>query len=150
MAIYAQVKDGVVVNTLQMESTDVQDPSFTWADITSVNPPPSIGWLYDGTTWTNPVPVPPPATLSQTYTPSDYGQLLIKTFTDNNNNHKALTNAQDYALAQELGPLYLLLQTGSLEAALAGLVNINVDGVMITNADIAQFTGAIQAYLGGQ
>jgi hypothetical protein len=90
--------------------------------------------------------VPPALPLCQQYTQQQYGQLLINNFTSGNV-QRGMTPDQIFIMAQSLGPYFLLLQTGSLTTFLAKLGTIPVDGVVITNAVIAQFQGYVQAYL---
>jgi hypothetical protein len=57
---YALIQNGVVVNTVLASSTDSQDPSYTWVDITnySINQGyiPGIGWTTtDNVNFTQPV-----------------------------------------------------------------------------------------------
>lgn len=52
---------GEIVNTIIAEPEDVKDENYNWVDITDVDPQPSIGWTYDGTTFSAPVsPDPAP------------------------------------------------------------------------------------------
>ena len=145
--LYAKISSGIVVNTQMCESTDVFDPSFTWIDISSVTPQPGIGWTYNGTTFTAPTP---PATLplNQQYDAATYGQMLIDQFTASNS-QRGMTSTQLFQLASNLGPFYILLQCGSLQAFLDNLSSVPVDGVMITTAIITQFQEACEAYLAG-
>jgi hypothetical protein len=50
---YAQIQNGVVVNTVMMESTDYFDPTYTWVPISGLycqdGSPIQIGCTYDGT-----------------------------------------------------------------------------------------------------
>jgi hypothetical protein len=94
------------------------------------------------------VPSPPSIPLDEQYTPSQYGQYLITQFTSLNA-QRGLTSSQLFTLAQNLGPYYILLQTGALQSFLDNLGNIPIDGVLITTAIVTQFQTAVQAYLNG-
>lgn len=59
MITYAMIKDGTVVNVVLANVDDPLDPDYTWVDITSMTPQPSINYTYDGTTFTPPAPVLP-------------------------------------------------------------------------------------------
>ena len=151
MQLMALILNGVVVNTVSWDgvSSWTPDPSYTVVNVTS-QPQVAIGWSYDGTNFTAPIapPSPPPLPLNQQYTASEYGQYLIDQFTAVNT-QRNLTSAALFGLALNLGPFYILLQCGSLQAFLDSLSNIPVDGTVITTAIVTQFQTAIQAYLAG-
>lgn len=151
MELMALILSGVVINIVSWDGVSpwTPDPSYTVVDITS-QPQVAIGWSYDGTNFTAPIlpPPPPPLPLNQQYTASEYGQYLIDQFTEFNT-QRSLTSASLFALALNLGPFYILLQCGSLQAFLDNLSNIPVDGTVITTDIITQFQTAIQAYLAG-
>jgi hypothetical protein len=58
--IYALIQSNSVVNIVIASSTDIQDPNYTWIDITSISPQPGINWTYNGTAFTAPTPLPGP------------------------------------------------------------------------------------------
>jgi len=151
--IYAQILSGSVQNLIVLTDTSLI-PSFSagfdyFIEIDTLIPMPGIGWSYDGTNFTGPTPpTVTPAPLNQQYTPEEYGQLLINQFTAANK-ERDLTSTQVFALAQNLGPYYILLQCGSLQAFLDNLSNIPVDGLVITSAIITEFNNAVSAYLAG-
>jgi hypothetical protein len=90
----------------------------------------------------------PTLPLNQQYSTADYGQMLINQFTASNT-QRDLTSDQLFSLASSLGPFYILLQCGSLQAFLDNLSSVPVDGTVITTAIITQFQAAINAYLAG-
>ena len=143
---YALIQDGMVVNTVLASPADPKSSNYVWVDVTTTTPQPAIGWSYNGTSFTSPTPAAVP--LNQQYPASAYGQLLINQFTASNT-QRDLTSAQLFALASSLGPFYILLQCGSLQAFLDNLSSVPVDGVVITAAIISQFQAAIGAYLAG-
>jgi hypothetical protein len=150
--IYAQIKNGIVVNNIVLNDTSLlslfgQGFDCNPIEIDNLNPVPQIGWTYNGTNFLPPViPTPPAIPLNQQYTPTQYGQLLISEFTASNT-QRGLTAAQIFSVAQNLTAFYILLQTGSLQTFLDEIDNIPVDGVVITTAIVAQFQAAIEAYL---
>lgn len=154
MASYAKIDmtnpgsgTGTVVNIQEAVPSDAFDPAFTWVDLTSVSPAPQIGWIYSGSAFIAPTPPAAPP-LNQQYTPEAFGALLIEQFSDMNSN-RGLSSDQKFTLAGMLDAYYILLQTGSLQAALDELGKITVDGVMITAAIITQFQTSLSAYLAG-
>lgn len=158
MSVYAQIKGGVVVNTIVLNDTSLTSQFSAGFDaliqIDNLNPMPGISWRYGGSNYSGPnfsapvLPAPPTIPLNQQYAPSDYGQMLIDQFTALNQ-ERGLTSTQLFTLAANLGPFYILLQCGSLQAFLDNLSSVPVDGVMITTAIITQFQTAVQAYLNG-
>jgi len=54
MATYLEVIDGVAVGGLYDDSCEGFIVPDSWVDITSEDPQPSIGWEYDGSTWSDP------------------------------------------------------------------------------------------------
>ena len=61
--IYAQIKDGVVKNTIVADAEFVKEVASQWdfiIDITTLDPQPAIGWLYDGQDFSPPEVEPPP------------------------------------------------------------------------------------------
>jgi hypothetical protein len=62
MVIYAQIKQGTIWNVISLESGTDTGPYLVGydylIDITSMSPQPSVGWLYDGTSFS---PPPPPS-----------------------------------------------------------------------------------------
>jgi len=92
--------------------------------------------------------VPPAPPLNQQYTQQQYGQILIARFNEANG-ARSLTPDQTFQIAQLLEPYFVLASTGALETLLAELPNIPVDGTLITQPLIDQFSEAIQAYLAG-
>lgn len=92
--------------------------------------------------------VAPAVPLNTQYNAQEFGQYLIDEFTTSNA-QRNLTSDQLYALAQSLGPFYILLQTGSLQSFLDEIHNIPVDGTVITSAIIDLFRNAVAAYLAG-
>jgi hypothetical protein len=61
---YAQIKSGVVENVIKLDDVNLL-PTFSSGydsviDITSLNPMPSVGWLYDGNNFSEVVPNIPP------------------------------------------------------------------------------------------
>lgn len=148
---YALVKNGVVVNTIVADADFIaliQSQYDHCVQITNEPGSPSMGWTYDGTSFSPPTP-PTPLPLNQQYTQAQYGQMLIAEFTAGNA-QRGLTSAELFSLASNLGPYYILLQTGSLQTFLDEIGNIPVDGTVITSTTVATFQGAIEAYLGGQ
>lgn len=62
---YAQIKNGLVVNTIHLDDSSLSSLFSQGFDafvaIDAVSPTPSIGWSYNGTTFTAPAPVVAPA-----------------------------------------------------------------------------------------
>jgi len=73
---------GIIVNVEILDDSDIQDPAFTWTDITKYSPMPSIGWTTtDGINFTNPAPS---TTLNQAIQLNLIEfQSAIQTFVDN-------------------------------------------------------------------
>jgi hypothetical protein len=88
--------------------------------------------------------------MSQSMTPTQFGQYLITQFTAGNAS-RGLSTSQIATLTAMpiIQEIYFLLQTGALQTTLTLLPSIPVDGVIITSATITQFTQAIQAYEAG-
>jgi len=149
--MYALIKNGVVVNVIVADANFIaliQSQYDSCVVITNNPGDPGIGWTYDGTNFAPPTP-PAPLPLNKQYTPMQFGQMLIDEFTAANTS-RGLTSEQLFALASALGPFYILLQCGSLQAFLDNSSTIPVDGVVITSGIIAQFQGACSAYLSGE
>lgn len=51
---YALIQNYIIVNIVIASDSDPQDPSYIWVNISSLNPLPSIGWTYNGNTFSNP------------------------------------------------------------------------------------------------
>jgi len=145
--IFALIQNEVIVNIVLASPGDPHDANYIWIDITNVVPMPDIGWTYNSGNFVVPI-TSALRSLNQQYTPAQYGQYLIDQFTTMNT-QRNLTSAQLFALAQSLGPFYILLQCGSLQAFLDNMSSIPVDGVVITTDIVNQFQTAIQAYLNG-
>ena len=155
--VFAQINNNVVVNTIVLDDMSLlplfqSDPSGNPYDsvlqIDYVFPQPGISWTFDGIRFNPPVVPQLPQPLNIQYDPPTFGQLLINQFTASNS-QRGMTSTQLFTLAQSLGPFYILLQCGSLQAFLDNISLIPIDGVMITTDIIAQFQGAVQAYLAG-
>jgi hypothetical protein len=57
MSTYAVIEDGVVINTIVAESQEIAEEHTGKVCVEyTVEKPALIGWTYDGTTFTNPVP----------------------------------------------------------------------------------------------
>jgi len=52
---YAQIKDGVVINTIELD-----DPAVILAELIEPSERAEIGWVYDGETFFPPTPTPDP------------------------------------------------------------------------------------------
>lgn len=56
--LWALIQSGYVVNMVWALTTDYQDPSYVWVDVTSLTPQPGVGWSYDGNSFSPPPPPP--------------------------------------------------------------------------------------------
>jgi hypothetical protein len=148
--MYALINNNVVVNVIVADADFIaliQNQYQYCVSITNNPGDPGIGWTYDGTSFS---PLSPPSLpLNQQYTPAQYGQMLINEFTAGNA-QRGMTSSQLLTLASNLGPYYILLQCGSLQAFLDESPNIPIDGVLITTAIISSFQAACTAYLQGE
>jgi len=91
---------------------------------------------------------PPVAKLSDTLDNKAFGQYIIDQF---NSAHGAqnLTPDQNFQVTQLLEPFFILAQAGDIITLSAEISKIPVDGVLITQGLIDQFTALINGYLNG-
>lgn len=54
MKTYALLTANTVVNIVDANQNDNQDPNFIWIDITNINPIPGIGWTYADSVFSDP------------------------------------------------------------------------------------------------
>lgn len=138
---YVLIKSGKVVGAPEWDGVTPFTPdcdSMFQSDLGN------IGDSWDGVNFSAPVALP----LNQQYTPVQFGNLMIHNFSDLNA-ARGLTSSQTLQLAGDLNAYFICLQLGKLQTVLDTLGDIPVDGVLITNAIIAQFHGALTAYLTG-
>jgi hypothetical protein len=96
---YAQIQNGVIINTILAGQKDFFDPKYQWCDITLYSPQPYIGWItQDGINFTNPNPSPPPPTQVQILT-SDLTNVVINL--SQVINDSSSMNAADIATAEQ-------------------------------------------------
>lgn len=59
---YVRVENNIVVEFLETDGdiTTMFPPSWLWVDITNTDPQPSYGWVYDGSTFSEPT-IPGPS-----------------------------------------------------------------------------------------
>lgn len=60
---YVRIDNGVVVEFFETDGdiTTMFPPILIWVDITGMDPVPGYGWVYNGSTFSEPVVVGPPA-----------------------------------------------------------------------------------------
>lgn len=92
--------------------------------------------------------IPPTPKLSDTLDNKAFGQYVIDQFS-NTNSSRNLTPDQNLQIAETLAPFFILAQAGSIQTLAAEISKIPVDGVMITQDVIDQFSALIQGYLSG-
>lgn len=138
---YVVIKDGKVISTPEWDGTT---PFVHGGDDIFPSDLGNKGDSWDGAVFTPPAALP----LNQQYTPVQFGNLMIHNFSDMNA-ARGLSSAQTLQLAGDLNAYFICLQLGKLQTVLDTLGDIPVDGVLITNAIIAQFNGALTAYLTG-
>jgi hypothetical protein len=135
--IYAQIKDGVVLNTIVLEDTSLESVFSAGFDyfisIDAVNPKPSIGWGYDGSAFS---PIVPPVITTQ----SKYESIVEKAIAGFNNimiEYAAsniilgITQAgKTKLIADTLADIQRYGMSGSLYQVIAGLQSITLTSDM--------------------
>lgn len=151
--IYAQIKSGKILNTIVLNDdssthltlfgTGMGFDSIVRVD--TLSPTPAIGWSYDGTHFAAPVATPISIYEWRTNA-ADWAQGLM---TDFSIAKKAagLSASQLLQLAGALAPMQAAMNLGDIQTVLTALPGVSVDGVLVTTADIANFTAEITAYI---
>jgi hypothetical protein len=160
MNIYALIQNGIVVNTVNAQSTDTQDPTYIWVDITTISPQPGIGWNYNGTVFTAPTGSPPlteqQIVEAEIAAASIFGENLITQFAAQNAIAGITTAGATLAVLSYTADLSQCLYTGSLTAAITIMQGMLTDtssaktacSPFITNDIIYSYLNQVQTYLG--
>jgi hypothetical protein len=159
MNVYALIQNNVVVNTVVASSTDTQDPTYTWIDITTVSPQPGIGWSYNETIFTAPTGSPPLTEQqiieSEIDAASIFGENLITQFAAQNAIAGITTAGATLPVLSYTADLSQCLYTGSLLAAITIMQGMLTDtssaktacSPFITNIILTSYINQIQTYL---
>lgn len=149
--IYAQIKDHVVCNCIVIEDLESPELFSTGYDyfvrIDNLNPRPSIGWSYDGQSFS---PISYAATQfakSKIIDAMIFGQSIILEVSAENMLSK-LTTPQVLTMLSKFANIKAMLETGSLYTALAAIQTIKPDPVLMPQSRIDKYANKIKSYLG--
>lgn len=167
--IYAQIRNGVIVNTIDLKDesllslfeTDQNGTPYDLIEqVDSIVPQPGIGWTFDNVNWNPPVVIVPQTTVEM-YTALvqnaiTFGQSLTVQFATQNVMAGITQAGQTLAVLNYAANLYTYLSTGSLYVALAELETMIADtsstktalAPFITNDILYAYMNQIQGYLG--
>lgn len=161
--IYAQILDGVVQNTIVLTDPTLESifaAGFDYfIEIDGLTPMPSIGWSYNGTSFT--APVPPILTTTQIYTQvviaaMAFGNQLAIQYSVQNILAGITASGKTQALIDYTNNLSQCLYTGSLYAAIGAIEVMIADtsdtktslAPFVTNDILYTYLNQIQTYLG--
>lgn len=77
MSVYAEITDSTVTNIVVCDDPDYADAQG-WVPIAGVEPAPTIGWTYEGSTWTSADFVTDPSPQMITVDPSTLNDLATQ------------------------------------------------------------------------
>lgn len=161
--IYAQIKNGIVQNTIVLNDASLESMFEEGFDalvrVDNLNPEPGIGWAYDGANFSAPLESLPSAQqLAEQAITNDgnFGQALITQFAATNQLAGISASGKTLAVLSYTANLSQCLYTGSLLAAISIMQGMLVDNSAgknacspyITNAIIESYINQIETYLG--
>lgn len=160
--LFAQINDNVIQNIIVLDNSSMSSifsagfQYFIQVDI--LNPQPDVGWTYDGTTFSPPMPIGPSAlqvAITSVEAAVEFGQNLINQFAAQNLLTNITASGQTGYVLSYTMTLSQCLYTGSLYAAISVLEGMLVDtssakticSPFITNDIIYTYLNSIQSYL---